>query len=46
MAIPAAREPGPLVTLVRNWTEAKVDPIGFVVARMGDAITVRGLAHP
>jgi hypothetical protein len=27
MAIPAAREPGPLVTLVRNRTVAKVDSI-------------------
>jgi hypothetical protein len=27
MAIPAAREPGPLVTLVRNRTVAKVDRV-------------------
>src|SRR5512135_115024 len=33
MAIPAAREPGPLVTLVRNRTVAKVDSMGLVVLR-------------
>jgi hypothetical protein len=31
MASPAACEPGPLVTLVRRRTVAKVDSIGFVV---------------
>lgn len=29
----AARDPGPLVTRVRNRTVAKVDSIGFVVGR-------------
>jgi hypothetical protein len=33
MARPAAREPGPLVTLVRCRTVAKVDSIGSVVRR-------------
>jgi hypothetical protein len=33
IAIPAAREPGPLVTRWRNLTVAKVDSIGFVVLR-------------
>jgi hypothetical protein len=33
VAIPAAFEPGPLVTLVRCRTVAKVDSIGFVVRR-------------
>ena len=33
MASPAAREPGPLVTLVRSRTVANVDSIGFVVLR-------------
>ena len=33
MAIPAARDPGPLVTLVRNRTVANVDSIGFVVRK-------------
>ena len=33
IAIPAAREPGPLVTRWRNLTVAKVDSIGFVVRR-------------
>src|SRR6266849_8940219 len=33
MAGPAAREPGPLVTLVRCRTVAKVDSIGLVVRR-------------
>ena len=33
MASPAAREPGPLVTLVRCRTVAKVDSIGLVVRR-------------
>jgi hypothetical protein len=33
MASPAAREPGPLVTLVRCRTVAKADSIGFVVRR-------------
>ena len=33
MANPAAREPGPLVTLVRSRTVAKVDSMGFVVFR-------------
>ena len=33
MASPAAREPAPLVTLVRCRTVAKVDSIGFVVRR-------------
>ncbi len=32
MAIPAAREPGPLVILLRFRTVAKVDSIGFVVS--------------
>ncbi len=31
IASPAARDPGPLVTLVRRRTVAKVDSIGFVV---------------
>ena len=31
MASPAARDPAPLVTLVRSRTEANVDSIGFVV---------------
>ncbi len=31
MAMPAAREPGPLVTRWRSRTVAKVDSIGFVV---------------
>ena len=30
IAIPAAREPGPLVTRCRSRTVAKVDSIGFV----------------
>jgi len=33
MASPAARDPGPLVTLVRCRTVAKVDSIGLVVRR-------------
>ncbi len=33
IALPAAREPGPLVTLLLNRTVAKVDSIGFVVLR-------------
>ena len=33
IAIPAARDPGPLVTRCRNRTVAKVDSIGFVVRR-------------
>jgi hypothetical protein len=33
MEIPADREPGPLVTLVRNRTVANVDSIGFVVLK-------------
>ena len=33
MASPAAREPGPLVTLVRSRTVENVDSIGFVVLR-------------
>ena len=33
MAIPAAREPGPLVILLRLRTVAKVDSIGFVVLK-------------
>jgi hypothetical protein len=33
MARPAARDPGPLVTLVRCRTVAKVDSIGLVVRR-------------
>jgi hypothetical protein len=33
IATPAALEPGPLVTLVRSRTVAKVDSIGFVVRR-------------
>src|SRR5215471_16485838 len=33
IARPAAREPGPLVTLVRCRTVAKVDSIGLVVRR-------------
>ena len=33
IASPAAREPGPLVTLVRCRTVAKVDSMGFVVRR-------------
>jgi len=33
MASPAAREPGPLVTLVRRRTVEKVDSIGFEVFR-------------
>ena len=33
MAIPAALEPGPLVTLVRCLTVAKVDSMGLVVRR-------------
>jgi hypothetical protein len=28
MAIPAVREPGPLVTLIRDRTVAKIDSIG------------------
>jgi hypothetical protein len=35
MAIPAARDPGPLVTLVRNRTVAKVDSIGDLGDRFG-----------
>jgi hypothetical protein len=31
MAIPAAREPAPLVIVLRFRTVAKVDSIGFVV---------------
>jgi hypothetical protein len=31
MASPAARKPGPLVTLVRCLTVANVDSIGFVI---------------
>jgi hypothetical protein len=34
IASPAAREPGPLVTLVRCRTVAKVDSIGFVVRKL------------
>jgi hypothetical protein len=34
MAIPAAAEPGPLVTLVRCLTVAKVDSMGFVRAQV------------
>jgi hypothetical protein len=34
MAIPAARDPGPLVTLVRNRTVAKVDSIVIWSSRM------------
>ena len=33
IARPAAREPGPLVILVRCRTVAKVDSMGFVVRR-------------
>ena len=33
IAIPAAREPGPLVTRWRSRTVAKVDSIGLVVRR-------------
>ena len=33
MAMPAALEPAPLVTLVRSRTVANVDSIGFVVRR-------------
>jgi hypothetical protein len=33
IAIPAAREPGPLVTRCRSRTVAKVDSIGLVVRR-------------
>ena len=33
IASPAAREPGPLVTLVRWRTVAKVDSIGLLVRR-------------
>ncbi len=33
IAIPAALEPGPLVTRCRNRTVAKVDSIGLVVRR-------------
>src|SRR5213078_1574802 len=33
MASPAVLEPGPLVTLVRSRTVAKVDSIGLVVLR-------------
>src|SRR6266511_4215526 len=33
MAIPAALEPGPFVTLVRCLTVAKVDSMGLVVRR-------------
>ena len=39
MASPAAREPGPLVTLVRWRTVAKVDSIGFVVRRWTQCAT-------
>ena len=35
MAIPAVREPGPLVTRCRNLTVAKVDSIGLVVRNLG-----------
>src|SRR6478609_5897119 len=34
IARPAAREPGPLVTLLRCLTVAKVDSIGLVVRRL------------
>jgi hypothetical protein len=34
MVNPAAREPGPLVTLVRSRTVAKVDSMGLVVLRL------------
>jgi hypothetical protein len=33
IAMPAAREPGPLVTFVRCRTAAKADSIGLVVRR-------------
>jgi hypothetical protein len=33
MASPAARDPGPLVTLVRSRTVAKVDSMGLVIFR-------------
>ena len=33
IAMPAAREPGPLVTRWRSRTVAKVDSVGFVVRR-------------
>jgi hypothetical protein len=33
MAIPAARDPGPLVTFVLKRTVAKADSIGLVVRR-------------
>jgi hypothetical protein len=33
IASPAAREPGPLVILLRCLTVAKVDSMGFVVRR-------------
>jgi hypothetical protein len=33
IAVPAAREPGPLVTRCRSRTVAKVDSIGLVVRR-------------
>jgi hypothetical protein len=37
MAMPAAREPGPLVTRCRSRTVAKVDSIGLVVRRLMDS---------
>ena len=43
MARLAALEPGPLVTLVRSRTVAKVDSIGLVVLRWIQ-VTVRGSA--
>jgi hypothetical protein len=33
MAIRAARDPGPLVSVILNRTVANVDPIGLVVFR-------------
>src|SRR2546430_4621779 len=41
MARPAAREPGPLVILVRCRTVAKVDSIGFVTG-----MKISGVAGP
>src|ERR1041385_307642 len=41
IASPAAREPGPLVTLVRCRTVAKVDSIGLVVG-----MKISGVAGP
>jgi hypothetical protein len=34
MAIPAARDPGPLVTLARSRTVANADSIKFLVRRL------------